>query len=237
MATLKAPPSRGLEACQSWENVNISQRDKRVAVTSRSQAARPPPPWRTVRKKVMDSDDSKGRVQLLYAGIAFYAVAALLLVVPVLAVAFRWPELLWAALGPYLVVILGGAALFSYLSYRWGLLELKGPAVGGVGRFLGAAGVLTARFISVVIAVPGLVWVGFATYLVGIGYAVYRLVKGQSANLALQCQECGSVSEANLRTWLLSANMGGRKRATRPQRGNRTWARIVPRSDAEFSAG
>ena len=88
---------------------------------------------------------------------------------------------MWAALGPYLIVTLGGAALIGYLSYRWGLLKLKGPAVGGVGRFLGATGVLTAGFIAVVIVLPGLVWVGLAAYLAAVGYAVHISLPRQNA--------------------------------------------------------
>ena len=163
-----------------------------------------------------------------------FVVVDMLLLVPVIVVAFQWPGVLWVALGAYLLFTFGVVAQLGRLSYRWGILELKGPSSSHVGRFLLATGLLTAALIVLSVLSPGFVWVWLALYVSALSYATYRLVAWQSRNLALRCQECGTTFTADLRTWTLSANMGSRKNVSCPECGRRTWARIVRRSEVDL---
>ena len=173
----------------------------------------------------------------MFVCVAVFVLLDSLLLAPVLVVAFGWPELVWFALGPYLAISLGAVALLMYLAHRWGMLELSGPAMSGVGRLVVAICLLTAVFVAVVIVWPVLVWPAVVLYVISITYAVYRLLRWQATNLAFQCQECDKVFRGSLITWLLSPNMGTRKSITCPLCGRHSWARIVAAEDGPGVTG
>jgi DNA-directed RNA polymerase subunit RPC12/RpoP len=101
----------------------------------------------------------------------------------------------------------------------------------GLFPFLAFTGVLTAGLVAAIVIDAALAWVAVPIYVVAMGYALYRVVAWQSANLAFVCQECGASFAADLKTWLVSPNMGIRKLVTCPECGRQTWAREVRRSE------
>ena len=171
-------------------------------------------------------DERRG---LLLVLVAIYVVVDLLVLVPVIAIALRSPELAWFALGPYLFLTAAGLAAILYLAYRWGLMEFRGPHMSGMGRYLAAIGLLTAVFTVVILLYKGssITVLAIAAYLAGILYASYRLLKWQSDNLALECQLCGATFHLSLGSWTLSPNMGTRKGVTCPTCRKYTWAQVV----------
>ncbi len=174
------------------------------------------------------TDERRGTLLVF---VAIYVVVDLLALVPVLVVALGSPHLLWYALGPYLALTAAGIAGLMYLSYRWGMLEFKGPHMSGMGRYLAAIGLLTAAFVGVLFVLKGspTLYMALAAYLAGVCYASYRLVKWQSENLALQCQQCGATFQLSLGSWTFSPNMGSRKGVTCPTCRKYSWARVVSR--------
>ena len=168
---------------------------------------------------------------MLLVTVAIYVTVDLLALVPVLVIAMRVPDLLWFALGPYLFLTGAGLAAIMYLAYRWGLLEFRGPHMSGMGRYLATVGLLTAAFTVVILLYKGssIVVLALAAYLAGILYASYRLLKWQSDNLALECQQCGATFRLSLGQWTFSPNMGSRKGVTCPTCRKYIWARVVSR--------
>ncbi len=65
-----------------------------------------------------DSEPTKRRYYLLYVATAAYVFVDLMLLVPLVFVALQWPDLIWLALAPYLIVTLVGLGLLGYAGYR-----------------------------------------------------------------------------------------------------------------------
>ena len=171
----------------------------------------------------------ESRRSTLLVTVAIYVTLDLLALVPVMVIVLQRPDLVWFALGPYLFLTAAGLAAILYLAYRWGLLEFMGPHMSGMGRYLATVGMLTAAFTVVILLYKGssIIVLALAAYLVGVFYAFYRLLKWQSANLALECQLCGATFRLSLGSWTFSPNMGSRKGVTCPTCRKYTWARIV----------
>ena len=177
---------------------------------------------------MIENTDEARRSKLLVTG-ALYVIVDLLALVPVLVIALRSPDLMWFALGPYLFLTASGLAAIMYLAYRWGLLEFRGPHMSGMGPYLATVGLLTAAFTVVFLLYKGssIIVLALVAYLAGIFYASFRLLKWQSSNLALQCQQCGATFRLSLGQWTFSPNMGSRKGVACPTCRKHTWARVV----------
>lgn len=177
--------------------------------------------------KVSPHSEAQRRFSRFVRTLAFVLALDGLLLLPVLFVVDRRPDLLWQELGPYLATTLVVLALAGYWMRRQGILELGTPWRAGLMKLGGVIALLTIGLVLGVILATPVFWILILGYLWALGFAVYATLKWQALYLPVHCSQCGVVSSMKVTAWLTAPADGPSRRIVCASCGRGAWGTLM----------